>query len=74
MSHARTIRFETVGEPAVLTEKNLLGRILELHDRPCQARKRDGRVCGIPSKSWQAGIGVRCRRHTEAHWCRVCAA
>ena len=66
------MKFETVGEPAQLTERNLLGRITELHDRPCQARKRDGVICGKPSRQWMQGVGTRCWRHREAHACPRC--
>lgn len=59
------IRFETVGEPADFTERTLLGVLLTLRERPCQARKRDGVVCGKPSRQWRLGIGTRCWRHVE---------
>ena len=66
------LRFETIGDPAALTERTLAGRIVELNDRPCQARKRDGEVCGKPSRQWTDGIGTRCWRHREEHWCEHC--
>lgn len=63
------LRFETMGEPEPLTP---LSRTADLSERACQARKRDGAKCGQPSRQWTDGIGLRCWRHREDHWCRVC--
>ena len=68
------MRFETVGKPAGFTARDLTGRIIELHDRPCQARKRNGQMCGKPSRQWQLDVGTRCWRHREEHACRFCVS
>lgn len=66
------MRFETVGTPVGHTRRDLNGRIVELQETPCQARKRDGEMCGRPSRQWMDGVGARCWRHREEHNCRWC--
>ena len=66
------MRFQTVGEPVPHTRYTFDNRLIELRDSPCQARKRDGEMCGKPSRQWIDGIGTRCWRHRENHACRWC--
>lgn len=61
------MRFETAGKPEGFTRRDLLGRILELRERPCKAIKRDGDVCGRRSRQWMLGVGPRCWRHREEY-------